>query len=158
MQKSMSSPFFAGSLFRSMGLLSCARAWLCCLGGSRLLPCEHILEHQLPFGVMLLLDLCLLPTARLLWGRTARCLARWLTSETSIRAVLGCGCCLPPWRNWGPSCLVARCWEEEGGLFLCGAQLLGLPAQLKERLCFPSSPAVVPSSLWEGSQLLEMTT
>ena len=46
----------------------------------------------------------------------------------------------------------------ETGRFLCGAQLLGLPEQLKERLRFPSSPAVVLSSLWEGSQLLEMTT
>lgn len=43
----------------------------------------------------------------------------------------------------------------ETGRFLCGAQLL---EQLKERLRFPSSPAVVLSSLWEGSQLLEMTS
>lgn len=46
----------------------------------------------------------------------------------------------------------------ETGRFLHGAQLLGLPEQLKERLRFPSGPAVVLSSRWEGSQLLEVTT
>lgn len=48
--------------------------------------------------------------------------------------------------------------QGETGRFLCGAQLLGLPEQLKERLRFPSSPAVVLRSLWERSQLWEMTT
>lgn len=157
-EKSVPSPSFPGHILSSLGLLCLLESWLSCSQSLASSPSLYISETRWSLGACWCWTAA--PTPQL--GFCRACLVPWKAAgfvELIPRVVLGHRCHLPWWRARGPSCLeslVPRCWEK--WRFLCGAQLLGLLEQLKGRLGSPSSPAVVLSSLWEGSQLLKVTT
>lgn len=153
----MPSPFLLSNLFSSVGLLcpevpqnGCAASLFAHLsaGGA---------------GRMLVLGgcYCSTPTSShsLLWaGLLGASGGGWSHRERRVSGWCHTGVTHPSGGSQVPA--AGRAWQpavgKAGGSVRSSAT--GLPRQLKDGLRSPSRPAVVLSSRWEGSQLLEVTT